>query len=116
MKGERLLYCIELHLFVANMMCMCFMYIFCFHIRTKVMYFGPDVAEKCKMLMPLFYTILAVLGLLESLRYVGDCEDIQVLFVSYYYDIHDILMLGSQSLLGNPLLCGIRTAVRDATT
>mmetsp|Transcript_9349 Transcript_9349/g.20245 ORF Transcript_9349/g.20245 Transcript_9349/m.20245 type:complete len:324 (+) Transcript_9349:142-1113(+) len=34
----------------------------------EVMYFGPNVAENFKRLLPLFYTILIVLGLLEGFR------------------------------------------------
>ncbi|KAL9179072.1 hypothetical protein ACHAXT_000114 [Thalassiosira profunda] len=37
--------------------------------HKEVMYLGPNAAANCRRLLPLFYTILIVLGLLESSRF-----------------------------------------------
>mmetsp|Transcript_8919 Transcript_8919/g.19297 ORF Transcript_8919/g.19297 Transcript_8919/m.19297 type:complete len:299 (+) Transcript_8919:139-1035(+) len=37
--------------------------------NKEVLYMGPNVVENCRELMPLIYTLLAVLGLLEAVRY-----------------------------------------------
>lgn len=37
--------------------------------NKEVLYMGPNVVENCRKLMPLIYSILAVLGLLEAFRY-----------------------------------------------
>lgn len=37
--------------------------------NKEVLFMGPNVAAKCQKLMPLFFTILVVLGLLEAFRY-----------------------------------------------
>lgn len=37
--------------------------------HKEVMYLGPNVADNCRKLMPLFYTILISLGLLEASRF-----------------------------------------------
>lgn len=37
--------------------------------NKEVMYLGPNVAENCRKLLPLFYTLLLGLGLLEASRF-----------------------------------------------